>query len=341
MTPPRPGLTMLFAGLLTLVVLGAGGAIAQETRFIRIGTGGVGGTYFPVGGLIANAISSPPGGTGCQVGGSCGVRGVIAAAVATQGSVENADLVSRQKLDLALCQADVAHDITLALNAFAGKAPLSNLRAIGNLFAEQVHVVVRRDAEIRGFGDLVGRRVSLGEPNSGTRVAMMGLLAAAKIQPPQLDIVLESVDAASDGLVDGRIAAFAIVGGYPISAVSHAAERTPIALVPVTGELAATFRRQRGFYTGAVIPAGTYPGSEATATIAVAALLIAAAEMDEDLVYKITAALWDPRNARILTAGGEGRRFRLDRALDGVSIPLHPGAARYYGEIGLRLAGEL
>ncbi len=332
---------MLAAVMLVTVWLPAVAQASNGPRFIRIGTGGIGGTYFPVGGLIANAISSPPGGVSCDMGGSCGVAGVIATAVLTQGSVENADLVSRRRLDMGLCQADIAYDIALATGAFSGKPALANLRAIGSLFDEQFHIVVRRDDAIRSLPELKGRRVSIGEPGSGTRVTTTKLFAAADITPQNLDVVLEPVDAAGDGLVENRLAAFAIVGGYPIAAISHAAERLPVTLLAVGGDVSAAFRRQYGFYTGAVIPAGTYPGVGATPTVAVAALLVVAAETDDDLVYNITRALWDPRNAKALTAGAADRRFRLSRALEGVSIALHTGAARFYGEIGLRPAGEL
>jgi TRAP transporter TAXI family solute receptor len=332
----------LILSLVTLLFVSCANAAASEpTRFIRIGTGGIGGTYFPVGGLIAHAISSPPGDARCDLGGSCGVEGVIAAAVSTQGSVENAQLVSRQKLDLGLCQADIAYDISLATGAFAGKPPLSNLRAIGNLFAEQLHVVVRRDGKINSLKELKGHRVSLGEPGSGTRITTSALFAAIGLPPQQVDIVLEPVDTAGDGLVANRISAFAIVGGYPIAAIRHAAEQAPITLLPVSGKEVAAFRRQDHFYIATVIPAGTYEDVGETPTLAVAALLIVAAEMDDDLVFNITRALWDPRNAKMLQAGAGERRFRLSRGLDGVSIPLHPGAARYYGSIGFRLAGEL
>ncbi|MCU0838844.1 MAG: TAXI family TRAP transporter solute-binding subunit [Rhodospirillales bacterium] len=339
--PTLRALRFLTLLVLAMVGLPAVGHASDGPRFIRIGTGGIGGTYFPVGGLIANAISSPPGGVSCELGGSCGVAGVIATAVSTQGSVENADLVSRRRLDMGLCQADIAHDITLAAGAFSGKPALANLRAIGTLFDEQIHIVVRRDDAIRSLTELKGRRVSLGEPGSGTRVTTTKLFAAVDITPQNLDVILEPVDAAGDGLVENRLAAFAIVGGYPIAAISHAAERLPVTLLAIGGDVAASFRRQHSFYTGAVIPAGTYAGVGATPTIAVAALLVVAAEMDEDLVYNITRALWDPRNAKTLTAGAADRRFRLSRALEGVSIGLHSGAARFYGEIGLRPAGEL
>lgn len=338
----RPKATIGFA-LLAGILL-SGPVQAADPQFLRIGTGGIGGTYFPVGGLIANAISSPPGSPGCDLGGSCGVPGLVAAAVSTQGSVENAQLVAARKLGLGLCQADIALETFAGKGRFAGKA-LANLRAIANLYTEQLHVVTRTTdpgvPAFPGIASLQGRPVSIGEPESGTRVTALAVLAAYDVDPRKLQIVSEPIDAASDLLVAGKIDALLMVGGYPMQSIADAAERIPIALLPIAGDVAIAFRKENPYYVNSVIPANTYRNVPRTPTIGVGALLIVAAETDEDLVFKITRALWDPRNQRIFDASKTGTaRFSLDGALVGLSIPIHPGAARYYGEIGLRPVGE-
>lgn len=338
----RPKATVRFAFLAALLLCRP--AEAADPQFLRIGTGGIGGTYFPVGGLIANAISSPPGSPGCDLGGSCGVPGLIAAAVSTQGSVENAQLVSAQKLGLGLCQADVALETFAGKRRFAGKA-LANLRAIATLYIEQLHVVTRATEAgkpaFTGIDALKGHPVSIGEPESGTRVTALAVLAAYGIDSRQVKAVGEPLDVSSDLLIEGKIDALFMVGGYPMRAISDAAERIPIALLPIEGESAATFRRENPYYVNSIIPENTYKNVPRTPTIGVGALLIVAAEMNEDLVFNITKALWDPRNQRILKNSKTGtQRFNLDGALAGLSIPIHPGAARYYGEIGLRPVGE-
>ncbi len=136
---------------------------AQETKFLRIGTGAIGGTYFPVGGLIANAISSPPGSRSCEAGGSCGVPGLIAVTQSTQGSVENVIAVGGGELETALTQADIAYFAYFGKGVLAKRGRLSNLRAIANLFPEMVHLVVRRESGIWEVAGLKGKRVNLGE----------------------------------------------------------------------------------------------------------------------------------------------------------------------------------
>src|SRR5512144_2359949 len=118
-----------FLVVLCLLTAGLGSVMAQDVRFFRIGTGGTGGTYFPIGSLIASVISRPPGSRDCEVGGSCGVPGLIAAAVSTQGSVENVRAVAEGTLDMALSQADVAYYAYFGKNVFADQPPMKELRA--------------------------------------------------------------------------------------------------------------------------------------------------------------------------------------------------------------------
>src|SRR5512144_1043241 len=166
---------LLVAGLSVITVFSP--LRAQDIKFIRIGTGPIGGTYFPVGGLIASVISGPPGSMPCGLGGSCGVPGLIAAAVSTQGSVDNIQDMAAAKLDLALCQANIAYDAYAGVGLYSGKR-VETLRTVANLFPEAVHIVVRRNDSIKNIGALKDRRVSLGEENSGTLATARIILRA-------------------------------------------------------------------------------------------------------------------------------------------------------------------
>ncbi|MGF1639991.1 MAG: TAXI family TRAP transporter solute-binding subunit [Rhodospirillales bacterium] len=317
-------------------ILVAGAAVAQELRLIRIGTGSTGGTYFPVGGLIASAISNPPGSRACEVGGSCGVPGLIAAAVSTQGSVQNVTDVAAGTLDLALTQADVAYAAYLGKGAFAGERRLGNLRAIANLFPEAVHVVAGRESGIETVADLRGKRVSLGEKESGTLVVAEIVLGAYGMGRSDVVAFHEKLGKAGDMLAAGEIDAYFMVGGYPIHAIAHTADTFEIDLVPITGEAAEAIRAERPFFGEAVIPGDTYRGVDGTATLSVGAQLVVAASTDADLVFGITKALWHPSNRKILDSGHpNGKQIEVARALDGIAIPLHPGAAHYYERAGL------
>ena len=330
-------LTLPLGAIIAIAVLVAtAGAIAQDLKLIRIGTGSTGGTYFPVGGLIASAISNPPGSRDCDVGGSCGVPGLIAAAVSTQGSVQNVIDVAGGKLDLGLTQADVAYAAYVGKGVFAGDKRLGNLRAVANLFPEAVHLVVRRDSGIKSVAGLKGKRVSLGEKESGTLVVALIVLKAYRLGKKDVVALHEKLGKASDMLAEGALDAFFMVGGYPLGAVAHTAETTEIDLVPIMGKQAQMIRDAHPFFGADVIPEGTYKGVGGVVTLSVGAQLVVAAATAADLVYGITSALWHPNSRKILDNGPPiARQIELHKALDGLAIPLHPGAARYYEEVGL------
>ncbi|MCP5364667.1 MAG: TAXI family TRAP transporter solute-binding subunit [Hyphomicrobiales bacterium] len=309
---------------------------AQEPRFVRIGTGAIGGTYFPVGGLIANAISNPPGSMECEYGGSCGVRGLIATAVSTQGSVENASLVAEGKLDLALCQADVAYHAFTGSGTFAGQLAKTNLRVIANLFPEVLHAVVARESGITTIKQLRGKRMNLGDPDSGTLVAVKHVLGAYSLRIDQIKASYDALGRASDLLVDKQIDGFFMMGGYPMNAIADAATKIPLRLLPIDGPAVETLLKTQTYFTVGSIPSGVYQNVDGVDTIAIGAQIIVRADLDEAFVQDVTRALWDPKNRNILDSGHpNGRQIRIETALKGLTIPLHPGAERYYVTAGL------
>ena len=143
-------------------------AQAQNVSFFRIGTGGTAGTYYPIGGLLANAISNPPGSRACNEGGSCGVPGLIATAVASNGSVANINGITSGSLESGFTQSDVAYWAYTGTGTYEGKPKVAGLRLIANLYPESIHLVARKGAGIKTAADLNGTRVSLDEPGSGT-----------------------------------------------------------------------------------------------------------------------------------------------------------------------------
>lgn len=332
-------LGILMAALLAVM---SASVAAQDLKFVRIGTGGTGGTYFPVGGLIASVISNPPGSRACEVGGSCGVPGLIATAVSTQGSVENVRSIAAGQLDLALCQADVAYYAYFGTMGFADDGPIQDLRAIANLYPEAVHLVARPDAGISSVSDLRGKRVSVGEQASGTLVAAKTILQGYGIKEEDLVVVYEKLGKASDMLLADEIDAFFMVGGYPLGAIAHAAETGKIDIVSITGEEAKQIIADHPFFVSDIIPDGTYNGVPEVRTLSVGAQLVTGASLNEELVYGIARALWHPNNRPVLDGGHpNGKRIQPDTALDGVAIPLHPGAARFYRETGVSPRGSV
>jgi TRAP transporter TAXI family solute receptor len=326
-----------WAAAAIVFALGAGAsAQSQDVEFFRIGTGSTGGSYYPIGGLIATAISNPPGSRPCDRGGACGPRNLIAVVQATQGSVENVEAIGQGRLEAGLVQADIAYWAYRGQKIFRGKGKqVKKLRAIASLYSEALHLVVRRDAGIKSVADLRGKRVSLGEKESGTRVDAEIVLRAYGVTPRQVKADYSKPGPATDLMRAGKLDAMFLVAGAPASAIAQLAATTPITLVPIKGRHVDRLLKRYPFFARRAIPANVYDGVGVTQTLAVGAQFVVSADMPNDLVYGITKALWHD-NARVLFDRGhpEGKNIRLLTALDGIAIPLHPGAAQYYRDIG-------
>jgi uncharacterized protein len=326
---------ILVVALLTLLG-GAASVQAQEMRFFRIGTGGVAGTYYPIGGLIADIISSPPGARPCDKGGSCGVPGLVAIAQSSNGSVANVNGIKAGELESGFVQSDVAYWAYTGTGIFKGKGKVDNLRAIASLFPESIHIVVRKDAGIRSVRDLKGKRVSLDEPGSGTLVDARIILEAFGLSEADIQPEYIKPSPAVSKIRDNQLDAYIIVAGYPTGSVVELASSVGCGLVPIDGPEVDALLQKYQFFAKDVIPAGVYEGIGETPTISVGAQWVVGAEVDEDLVYGITKALWNPTARQLLDHGhAKGKSITLATALDGIGIPLHPGAERYYREVGL------
>jgi len=328
---------LVCVGFLVVALGAALGLRAEEPRFFRIGTAATAGSYFEIGGVIASAISKPADSPDCERGGSCGVSGLVAVAQATPGSVENLRLVNSGQIESGFAQSDLAGSAYRGQGIFAGEAPMEHLRAIANLFPEALHLVVAANSEIHSFTDLKGRRVSLGEQRSGTLVSARLVLAAAGVAETDMRVEYLRPAQASQEIKDGTLDAFFLVGGYPVPAIRELAVALPIRLIQVDDALLRRVRDQYGHYGATVIPAGSYPGlGEDTASIGFHALWVVSADQQPDLIYDVTKALWNEATGRLIDARiAIGKRIRFDDALTGLTVPLHPGAERFYHEAGM------
>ncbi len=322
--------------LLALVGLGAAPILAQEVTFFRIGTGSTGGTYFPIGGLIANAISNPPGSRPCDRGGSCGPPGLIAVAQSTQGSVANVAGIRGGQLESGLVQADIAYWAYRGERVFRRKGrKVENLRAIANLYPEAIHLVVLANAGISSVADLRGKRVSLGEKQSGTRVDAEIILLAYGLNAKRIRARYLNPGPAADALREGKLDAFFLVAGTPAAAIAELASTIEIALVPIAGKRIDALIRRYPFFSQGRIASEAYRGVGETRTLTVGAQWVVSSKVSADIVYGITKALWHANTRRLLDRGHlKGKAIRIESALRGIGIPLHPGAERFYREAG-------
>ena len=323
----------LLAAVIAGMTLAGGVAEAQEMKFWRIGTGGAGGTYFPIGGLIANAISSPPGARSCDKGGTCGVPGLIAIAVSTNASVANVNAIHAGQLDAGLAGAQSVTQGYEGTGKFAGNKK-DNIRIIANLYPEDMHLVLPKGTKLSSLKDLNGKRVGVAAAGSGTQVSVRMILKFYGIKAKEQELGLSQ---STQRLADGQLDAFFYAGGTPFASLIQLGSTKGFELY----KFSATERKEINgiipYYVESNIPAGTYENiTTDTPTVAVNGQLITSKDQPEDLIYAITKALWSKKTRGLLDKGhAKGKAIRLETALKGVLIPIHPGAEKFYKEVGM------
>ncbi len=331
--------TSKILALTIAATLSAGTAFAQDPTFFRIGTGSAGGTYFPIGGTIANGISAPPGARPCDEGGQCGVPGLIAIAQSTTASVFNNTAVQNGELEAGLAGADVTRSMYLGADKFEGK-PHEKLRIVANLYPEDLHLVLPKGESIESLADLEGKRVGIAQAGSGTQVAVEMMLAEWGITRDNIDEAELNNSQSAERLADGQLDAYFYAAGWPVSAMVQLATTKGMDLHSFSDEDLAKINALIPAYIPSEIPAGVYEGIDtAIKTPAVSALLVVSSDLSDELVYGITAALWNDNTRKLLDNGhAKGKQITPETALDGVAalgVPLHPGAETFYKEVGL------
>lgn len=307
-------------GLLGLTVQ----AQAEDTRYFKIATAGTTGSYYPVGTIIAGAVSSPT---------------LVVNAVASNGSFANVEALAAGSVDSAFVQADVAHWAITGTGPFESRGTRQGLRAIAALYPEAVHLVVRKDPGLKGaitrLEDLRGRHIAIDEPGSGTLVDVRLILAAHGLSERDFTAEYYKPDLAAQLVATGMLDGFFFVGGAPDAAIARLAEKvagTPneIMLVPINGDGARGLVTDNPFFVDATIPAGVYKGMDETHTVAVRALWLTTAGASDATVEALTAALFADATLKALAASPQGMQISLEHAQDGLTVPLHPGAEAFY-----------
>ncbi|WP_376841231.1 TAXI family TRAP transporter solute-binding subunit [Bordetella pertussis] len=309
---------------LTLALAVAGAATsANAQQFFRIGTGGTAGTYYPVGGMIANSISQP--------------GKLIATAVASNGSVANINGILGGSLEAGFTQSDVAYWAYSGTGTFDGKPKAQDLRLIATLYPESIHLVARKGSGIKTVADLRGKRVSMDEPGSGTLVDVRLILGAFGMTDKDIKAEYLKPNQAGDKLKDGGLDAFFFVSGAPAVAISElASSGAGIELVPIVGPEIDKLRSQQEFFTPDTIAANTYQNVGEVKTISINAQLVTSAKLPEQTVYDIVKALYSDATRKTLDNGhAKGKLITKENAVKGAGIPFHAGAEKYYKEVGL------
>ena len=320
-------------------VMTATTAVAQDMTFFRIGTGGAGGTYFPIGGIIANAISNPPGSRACDKGGNCGVPGLVAIAQSTNASAHNVNAIQAGQMEAGLSGAATLHFAYNGTAKFEGNAK-PDLRIIANLYPEDLHLVLPKGGSLASLADLKGKRVGIAQAGSGTQIAVELIIADHGVNRDNIDEAELNNSQSAERLADGQLDAYFYAAGTPVSAMIQLDNTKGMELYSMTDEEVTQANKSVPYYIPSTIKAGVYPGVQYDVnTVAVSGILVTNANQPEELIYEITKALWSKTARKLLDNGhAKGKVITLETALDGVAgigVPLHPGAARFYKEAGM------
>lgn len=319
-------LSALFAaGMLALLAAVAAVAQTPQRLFFGIATGGTGGTYYPLGGMLAQLISNK-----AAVGG----QKVSATAEAAGASVGNARLLGNKEIESAFVAADILDAAFNGTGQFNGQ-PLKNLRALGALYPETVQLVTRADFGINGVRDLKGKSISSGSPGSGQYQLLTDLLRVHGMSRADVKEDSSSFTQAVDKIKDGNLHATLITAGVPTSAVTDFAQSHALKVIPLTGPEVAELQKQQPYYASVPLPANTYKGQTAAVpTLAVMAVWATHEALPEAVAYEVTKALYE--NTAIMgQVHVQGRNISLATALAVGTVPMHPGAARYFREKGV------
>jgi TRAP transporter TAXI family solute receptor len=308
--------------------------------FFAIATGGTGGTYYPLGGVLAQALTTK-------------VADVIVTAQSGNASTANLNLIRSGDIESAFVQNNTAYQAFNGLDQFKDN-PVKNVRGIASLYPEVIQIVTRQAAGIKTIADLKGKSVIPGDRGSGTAVDAENILKQAGMTFDdfgQLDWL--SFAGISQRMQDNQADAGFITAGIPTSSVMELTSSTAISILNLDDALIKKVADAYPFYAKVTIPANTYAGqADPVDTVAVMAQWVCAAEVSADLIYQLTQALWEPgfyvlqkkdgkpapapSGAEIMAqAHAKGKDVTLETALAGMAIPLHPGAERYYKEKGL------
>ncbi|GLQ16141.1 C4-dicarboxylate ABC transporter substrate-binding protein [Maritalea porphyrae] len=304
----------------------AGASFAQEQRIISIGTGGVTGVYYPTGGAICRLVNK-----------NRAEHKIRCSVESTGGSVYNINTIRQGELEFGVAQSDWQYHAYNGTSKFEEQGAFTDLRAVFSVHPEPFTVVARADSGIKNFEDLKGKRVNIGNPGSGQRGTMEVLMNALGWTTADFALASELKAAEqSQALCDNKIDAMIYTVGHPSGSISEATTSCDSVLVNVTGEAVDKLIAENSFYRTATIPGGMYRGNDAdVTTFGVGATFVTSAAVADDIVYEVVKAVFDDIDGFRKLHPAFANLDPKQMAKDGLSAPIHDGAAKYYSENGM------
>ncbi|MDQ0230674.1 TAXI family TRAP transporter solute-binding subunit [Metabacillus malikii] len=281
-------------------------------------TGGTGGTYYPLGGQIGKIITDN---TDAKI------------TPQTSGaSAENMETLRAGEAELAFSQTDIAAYAIEGKEMFDGD-PIDNIQAISSLYPETIQLVTTKDSGIKSVEDLKGKAVSIGAPGSGVYINAVQILEVHGMSVDDIKAQNLSFDESTDGIQAGTIDAAFVTAGTPTGAVEALSAQEDVVIIPFADDKIKSLIEKYPYYAEDTIASGTYNIEEDVHTVAVKAMLVATSDLDENLVYEMTKALYE--NTDSITHA-KGEFITAETALEGLGdMELHPGAAKYFEEKGI------
>ncbi|MED1794836.1 TAXI family TRAP transporter solute-binding subunit [Brevibacillus nitrificans] len=301
---------------------GQGGAAAgsNDPSQLIVATGGTGGTYYPLGGGMADHITKN--------------AGITATAQATGASAENIRLLRDKKADIAFTQNDIAEYAAKGTNMFEKDGKIEAFKALGALYDETIQIVVSSDSNIKSVADLKGKRVSVGAPGSGTEVNAQQILEAYGLKFEDTQLQRLSFADSAKAIQDGQLDAAFQTAGTPTAAITELAATKGVKIIPIEADKIDAIIAKYPFYVKTTVPANTYQTvPEEVTTVSVKSMLVVRADLSEDLVYKITKAIFENTDK---LGHAKAKEIKMDSVLAGVSLPVHPGAKKFFDEKGVK-----
>ncbi|MBR6533150.1 MAG: TAXI family TRAP transporter solute-binding subunit [Clostridia bacterium] len=312
----------ILAILLAVAMLFSLTACGSST--MTMGTGSPTGTYYAYGGIIGQYITNN--------------AGVTVNAVSTGGSKDNIQGIDAGDYQLGTVQSDVMHYAWNGTRSFEEDGKIESFRTVAGLYAEAVQLVTV-NPDIKSVADLKDKKVSIGAPGSGVYFNAVDVLAAAGLTEKDIKPQYQNFDESADALKDGKIDAAFIVAGAPTPAITELSlTNANTRIVPIDGDIAKKLMEDNTFYSVYKIPANTYKNqTEDIESVTVKATLIVNADASEEDVYNLTAAIFENIEA-ITKEHAKGAELSLENATDGLTVPFHAGAAKYFKEKGIEVA---
>jgi len=322
----RRPITRITTAALAFAAIGFAAPAAQaQQKYITIGTGGVTGVYYAAGGAICRLVNKDRKAHGIR----CSVE-------STGGSVFNINTIKAGELDMGVAQSDVHFNATKGVAQFQKDGAYGDLRAVMSLHPEPFTVLGRKEVNAKSFADFKGKRFNIGNPGSGTQASLLEMLAAMGWKTQDFSLASElKADEHGPALCDGKIDGFFYAVGHPSANIQDPTTTCGAKLVPLTGPAIDKLVKEKSYYAKATIPGGLYPNNpQPTETYGVLATFVSSSKVPADTVYAVVKAVFDNFDEFRKLHPALAALKAENMVKDGLSAPLHEGAARYYKQKG-------